>query len=421
MYSFRPIHRFSSRFSFQPPSPHITSLLTNLSKLPQSLNLYQGIPNLPPPSFFQSSLTTRLSTPLTHQYSRSYGHLDLVKKLAQIYSPFFQRTIDPLTEVLVVPGSSAGVFAGIQGLLNPEETAIVFEPNERFYSEKIALHKGKCVELSLVTEDGDWRIDYSVLDESLRTNPTARLIIISSPQSPIGKVFSAKELEDLMIVLRKYPDVNVLFDASFEKIILDEKVKTQGIQNNEFWERCATVFSADKAFCSTGLNLAWVMGHPKVLDRVKYVHNISTFCMYSPMQLALADALTVAEEKYENEANYYSFVNKIMRRNLEKIMEAMGKNVIFKTCKKEEQILPKGGYSMFYDISNAAFGNIPNRDQMISMGISVEKEILIHPGSFYISEKNEKLKGKYIKIDLCRSEEEVQEVCARLGRKDSIL
>lgn len=319
----------------------------------------------------------------------------------------------------MVPGSSAGVFAAIQGLLNPEETAIVFEPNERFYSEKIALNKGKCVELSLVTENGDWGIDYSALEESLRTNPTVRLLIISSPQSPIGKVFSAKELEDLMIILRKYPDVNVLFDASFEKIILDENVKTQGIQNNEFWERCVTVFSADKAFCSTGLNLAWIVGHPKVLDRVKYVHNISTFCMYSPMQLALADALSLAEEKYESEPNYYTFVNKIMRRNLEKIVEAMGKNVIFKSCK--EQISPKGGYSMFFDISNAAFGNIPNRDQMISMGISVEKEILIHPGSFYISEKNHALKGKYIKIDLCRSEEEVKEVCARLGRNDSIL
>ena len=234
---------FSSRFKAFPSKSHVTELLLNISKQPNSIDLYHGIPNLPIPSFFQSILSEKLSVPLSHQYVRSYGNLNLVTKIAQIYSPFFKRTIDPLNEVLMVPGSSSAIFAAIQGLINPNDYAIIFEPNERIYRETVMFHQGKCVEISLIPEAQEWAINYIALEETLRKNSEVKLLIISSPQSPIGKVFSQKEIDMLQYILKKHPQVNILFDASFEKIVFDPEIKTVGIQNEEFWKRCVTVFS----------------------------------------------------------------------------------------------------------------------------------------------------------------------------------
>ncbi len=410
------LRNFSTRLSNFPSPCHITKLLSQLSLHPSTINLYEGIPNLEVPSFFSSSLSQKVSISLSHQYSRSYGNLDLVKKLSSLYTPFFQRDIDPLTEILVVPGSSSGIFACIQGLINPGDEVIVFEPNEQYYSEIAGFHGGVVKAIPLKANDGEWHLDLESLEQAL-THSKTKLLIISSPQSPIGKIFTRKELEDLEYCLKEYPNVNVLFDASYEKLVFEQENQVITINNDEFWKRCVTVFSADKAFMSTGLNLAWVIGHQNVLNRVKYVHNISTFCMYNPLQLALTEALTIANEKYHNENSYYSFINKIMKTNMESILEALEKNEIFKPC--VQNIKSKGGYSMFYDISQARFAKIDNRDKMISLGTAVQKEVLMAPGSFYYSEFNKKIGESYLKIDLCRSPEEVKEACQRLSKKEN--
>ncbi len=63
-----------------------------------------------------------------NQYTRSGGHMRLVKVLAKHYSPLFGRELDPLTEVTTTVGATEAIFACTQSLLNPGDEVVVFEP-----------------------------------------------------------------------------------------------------------------------------------------------------------------------------------------------------------------------------------------------------------------------------------------------------
>lgn len=398
-----------------PPTNLTHDLLNKLSQLPTTINLFNGLCNLPPPSFFKEALIKQLSNPYSHQYTRSYGLPELAIEIAHLYSPFFQRTLDPMNEIVIMGGSSNSVFSSIQALINPGDTAIYFEPCDNKYKEIIEFHQGEAIGLALNPEN--WEINLAKLEETL-LNKDVRLLIINSPHTPLGKVYSKKEINDLEHILMKYPDIFVLFDASYEKIVLEPEINVTGFTNPAFLERTATLFSADKAFFSTGLNLSWAIGHSKAINKIRYVHNVGTFCLYKPLQIALKESLKQAEEKYQDEKNYYTYINKILKRNREKLLEAMKKNTIFKNC--QQNFLSTAGFSMMYNISQAQFLDLNGRDKMISMGFGVGNEILIGPGSFYFDKKNEKIGENYLKIDFCRSEEEIQRVCERVGKNENM-
>jgi len=58
----------------------------------------QGFPDWSPPQFLKDSLTEVMSMN-EDQYARAYGHLPLVKAIAQEYSKKFGREINGMTEV----------------------------------------------------------------------------------------------------------------------------------------------------------------------------------------------------------------------------------------------------------------------------------------------------------------------------------
>jgi kynurenine aminotransferase len=52
----------------------------------------------------------------------------LKKAIADAYSPFFGREINPNTEVTVTSGANVGMFSAFMGFLDPGDEVILFEP-----------------------------------------------------------------------------------------------------------------------------------------------------------------------------------------------------------------------------------------------------------------------------------------------------
>ncbi|CAF3461726.1 unnamed protein product [Rotaria sp. Silwood1] len=67
----------------------------------------QGFIDYAPPSYFIDLYKETLDDPniLLHQYTRGYGHRRLVEAISNVYSPYFNRKIDPLNEILVTGGA----------------------------------------------------------------------------------------------------------------------------------------------------------------------------------------------------------------------------------------------------------------------------------------------------------------------------
>ena len=51
-----------------------------------------------------------------------------MKALANAYSPFFGRTINPETEVTITSGANEGMLSAFMGFVEPGDEVIIFEP-----------------------------------------------------------------------------------------------------------------------------------------------------------------------------------------------------------------------------------------------------------------------------------------------------
>ncbi len=56
------------------------------------------------------------------------GRPRLKKALADAYSPFFGRKLNPDTEVTITTGANEGIFSALMGFIEEEDEVIVFEP-----------------------------------------------------------------------------------------------------------------------------------------------------------------------------------------------------------------------------------------------------------------------------------------------------
>ena len=68
------------------------------------------------------------------------------------------------------------------------------------------------------------KIEKSELAKQLEENITSKTkwLMLNSPSNPTGVLYSKDELKELAKVLLKYPDVLIMSDDIYEKIIYDE-------------------------------------------------------------------------------------------------------------------------------------------------------------------------------------------------------
>ena len=96
----------------------------------------------------------------------------------------------------------------------------------------------------MTPKNGEWVIDFGKL-ESLFTEKT-RLIIINSPHNPTGKVFTKEEVDKIVVILRKFPEVLVLADEVYEKCVYDNEEFPRIGTYPELWNRAITIMSSGK-------------------------------------------------------------------------------------------------------------------------------------------------------------------------------
>lgn len=108
---------------------NIFSDFTRLAMEHKSINLGQGFPVGFKVDFAVRAIQNALSqSTLNNQYCRPGGHLSLVHVLADIYSPLFNRKLDPLKEVVTSVGAQQVLFEAQMALVNEGEEVMVIEP-----------------------------------------------------------------------------------------------------------------------------------------------------------------------------------------------------------------------------------------------------------------------------------------------------
>src|ERR1700733_11003605 len=144
-------------------------------------------------------------------YTRADGIAPLREAIAEKFASFNGISVDPATEVLVPPGATGALNAGLLALLNPGDECIVFEP---FYGYHVSTLRSQRVQPIIVPlEAPTWTLDVSRLRASI--TPRTRAIIINSPSNPSGRVNTAAELEAIAEIAIEH-ELFVFTDEMYE-------------------------------------------------------------------------------------------------------------------------------------------------------------------------------------------------------------
>ena len=117
--------------------------------------------------------------------------------------------------VLVTAGAKTALFAVLSELLQPSDDVLLPTPNWFGFGELVGRAGGVLRPLSLAAAD-----NYVLTPEALRAalTPATRLLILSNPNNPTGRVLSAEEWAGLLAVTADFPNLWVLSDEIYEGI-----------------------------------------------------------------------------------------------------------------------------------------------------------------------------------------------------------
>ncbi len=271
------------------------------------------------------------------------------KAIAEAYSPFFDRQINPDTEVTITTGANEGMLSAFMGFLEQGDEVIVFEPFFDQYISNIEMPGGKVVYVPLhppkdgdkkTTSAGEWSLDMKHLEAAI-TDRT-RMIVLNSPHNPIGKVFTKDELQAIGDLCVKH-NIIILSDEVYDRLYYVPFHRI-GNLSPAIAKLTITVGSAGKNFYATGWRVGFLIGPEHLIKYVSAAHTRICFSSVSPLQEATAVAFEQAEEHGFWEQSKTEMQGKVKR--FTEVLDELG-------LPYSE---PEGGY---FVMANLAKGKVP--------------------------------------------------------------
>lgn len=229
------------------------------------------------------------------------GRPRLKKALADAYSPFFGRTLDPEKEVTITTGANEGMLSAFMGFLEEGDEVIVFEPFFDQYISNIEMPGGKVVYVPLQppkdgavrkTSASEWTLDIKAFENAI-TDKT-RMIVLNSPHNPIGKVFSKDELKAVADLCVKH-NIIILSDEVYDRLYYTPFTRIATL-SPEIANLTLTVGSGGKNFYATGWRVGWLIGPEHLIKYVSAAHTRICYSSVSPLQEATAIGFEEADK-----------------------------------------------------------------------------------------------------------------------------
>ena len=266
-------------------APTIFATMSGLAVRTGALNLGQGFPDVAGPPEVVARAVAALEGD-GNQYAPGIGIPLLRKAIADHQRRHYGLELDPDSQVVVTTGCTEAVAAALLGLVNPGDEVLVLEP---YYDSYVAmLQMAGAVRRPITLRAPDFRLDVAELEAAV-TDRT-RFVLLNSPHNPTGTVLNADELAGVARVAQQH-DLIVITDEVYEHLTFGAPHVPISTLPGMF-ERTLTLSSAGKSFSFTGWKVGWATGPAELVGAVLAAKQWLTYTSGSPLQPAIAEALT---------------------------------------------------------------------------------------------------------------------------------
>lgn len=244
-------------------------------------------------------------------------------------------------EVTVGSGAKFIIFAALQMICSPGDEVIIGTPYWVSYPTMIELADG-VPHIIECGESENFKITPEKLEKAI--NSKTRALLFCSPSNPTGLLYSASELKALAEVLRKHPQVTVISDDMYNRLVFDGTLVAPHILQvaPDLRDRTLVVNGGSKAYSMTGWRIGWAAGPENLITAMGDYQSQSTGSPSSISQHAALAALKNCEP------DIASVVRKLITRK-ESGLSELNSIPQFKVAS------PEGAFYFWVDI-NACLG-----------------------------------------------------------------
>ncbi|HKK22923.1 MAG TPA: methionine aminotransferase [Pseudohaliea sp.] len=268
----------------------IFSTMTALAQDCGAINLSQGFPDFDPPAALVEALGEAARAG-HNQYPPLAGLPRLRAVLADQLQRYRGVTVDPQTELTVVPGATEGLFCAITAVVRPGDEVIVLDPVYDSYEPAVTLAGGRTVHVPLAPDD--FAIDWDRVRSAI--TPRTRLLMLNSPHNPCGSTVSRGDLDTLATLAERHGFL-VCSDEVYEHLVFDGRTHHSVLQHPALRARSFAHFSFGKTFSVTGWKTGYCVAPPALTAELRKVHQFVAFVAVTPVQHAVADFLEAHPE-----------------------------------------------------------------------------------------------------------------------------
>ena len=196
-------------------------------------------------------------------YPQTNGSGELRSRIAELYPGAKPEN------VLVTCGGSEANFLSTWALVEPGDEVVFMMPN---YMQIVGLARsfGATVKPLWLREELQWGIDVSELPRLIGSK--TKLVAICNPSNPTGSVLRKEEREAIVAAAEKV-GAWILSDEVYRGAEFD------GVMTASFWggyDRILCTAGLSKAYGLPGLRTGWVIGAPKMVERLWGYHDYTS-------------------------------------------------------------------------------------------------------------------------------------------------
>lgn len=339
-------------------------------------SLCVGEPDFPPPQAVLDATIAAVSDGST-RYTAVTGTLELRQAIADDLKKRKGVTYNPANEIIVGNGAKQSVYQGVLAVCGSGDQVIIPAPFWPSYPEMVALAGAESVFVEAKADTG-YLMTPDQLRSSLKANPNVKLLMLCNPSNPTGGVYTKADLEGLAKVLEDFPQVAVLADEIYERLVYPP---TNSDIPKEDWcpsfaslpgmfDRTLTVNGFSKAYAMTGYRLGYVAAPARLAKAVTTLQSQITSCASSISQAAGVAALKGVEESWL-EDNV-----KVMQEKRDYVLQELDKMPHVSIPEP-----PRGAFYVLPDVSAAP--KYDGDDTQLCLDLLQEEKLALVPGSSF--------------------------------------
>lgn len=318
----------------------------------------------------------------SNHYTNIKGDLELRQLVVDEIKKQSGLVYDVNKEITIVSGTRAGIFYTFNSIINEGDEVIIPRGTWVTYFNMLENFKGKAV-LADTKIENNYKLTPEILEKCI--TPRTKAFIITNPGNPTGAIYSKDELNALLNVLKKYPNMIAMSDEIYSNIhFTDNRVCSiaEATDDKELLKRIVVFNGFSKSISMAGDRIAYVLCYNQEL--LQRVYNCQVLINSNTNNIAQIIAKKVLKKDL---SQYYKDLISRLQKNRDFACDFINNNIKgLKAEKPDGALYVMVNYSALKNSTNLAVQNdVAMCEYLLENGVATTPgEAFRIPSSFRI-------------------------------------